>query len=127
MRATLRQLGQTPATRRIAVLGSMKELGDFAPAMHDALLEPLAQAKIDHAILVGDEMKTLARTLAQEVGKAAAGTLGNGMTFAHCDGPAQAIAAVEEYGLASGDAILVKGSNSVGLGRLVDHWTARQG
>ncbi len=60
MRATLRQLGQTPATRRIAVLGSMKELGDFGPAMHAALTEPLAEAKIDHAILVGEEMVALA-------------------------------------------------------------------
>ena len=35
------------------MLGSMKELGDFAPAMHAALAEPLAEAEIDHAILVG--------------------------------------------------------------------------
>ncbi|WP_379547785.1 UDP-N-acetylmuramoyl-tripeptide--D-alanyl-D-alanine ligase [Qipengyuania sp. DSG2-2] len=122
MRATLRQLGQTPATRRIAVLGAMKELGDFAPAMHSALIEPLTEAAIDHVILVGEEMESLA----QDLGKAGAGTLGNTMSFAHCQGPAEAIAAVEEYGLAAGDALLVKGSNSVGLGRLVDHWTARQ-
>ncbi len=122
MRATLRQLGQTPATRRIAVLGAMKELGDFAPAMHSALIEPLTEAAIDHVILVGEEMESLA----QDLGKAGAGTLGNTMSFAHCQGPAEAIAAVEEYGFAAGDALLVKGSNSVGLGRLVDHWTARQ-
>ena len=121
MRATLRQLGQTPASRRIAVLGSMKELGDFSAAYHAQLAEPLAEAKVDHAVLVGDEMRALARDL----GKGAGGALAGGLTFAHCDGPAEAIAALEEFGIAAGDAILVKGSNSVGLGRLVTHFAAR--
>ncbi|MEL7219442.1 MAG: UDP-N-acetylmuramoyl-tripeptide--D-alanyl-D-alanine ligase, partial [Pseudomonadota bacterium] len=40
MRATLKQLGQTPAHRRIAVLGSMKELGDFSAKFHRQLSEP---------------------------------------------------------------------------------------
>ena len=123
MRATLRQLGQTPATRRIAVLGSMKELGDFAEGFHAQLAEPLAEAGVDHAVLVGAEMRALARTL----GKGAGGALAGGLTFAHCDGPAEAIAALEEFGLVGGDAILVKGSNSVGLGRLVHHFTGRDG
>jgi UDP-N-acetylmuramoyl-tripeptide--D-alanyl-D-alanine ligase len=121
MRATLRQLGQTPASRRIAVLGSMKELGDFSAAYHAQLAEPLAEAKVDHAVLVGDEMRALARDL----GKGAGGALAGGLTFAHCDGPAEAIAALEEFGIAAGDAILVKGSNSIGLGRLVTHFAAR--
>ena len=37
----------------------------------------------------------------------------------------EAIAALEEYGLAGGDAVLVKGSNSIGLGRLVTHLVDR--
>jgi UDP-N-acetylmuramoyl-tripeptide--D-alanyl-D-alanine ligase len=47
------------------------------------------------------------------------------MTFAHCQSPGEAIAALEEFGLAGGDAVLVKGSNSVGLGRLVAHFVDR--
>lgn len=121
MRATLRQLGHTPATRRIAVLGSMKELGDFAPGFHEQLVEPLVEAHVDYAVLVGDEMLALARHL----GKAGEAMLGKGLSFAHCHGPAEAIAALQEFGLAAGDAILVKGSNSVGLGKLVDHFTSR--
>ncbi|WP_041684969.1 UDP-N-acetylmuramoyl-tripeptide--D-alanyl-D-alanine ligase [Erythrobacter litoralis] len=121
MRATLRQLGQTPATRRIAVLGSMKELGDFGPEFHRQLAEPMGEADLDYAVLVGDEMLALARHL----GKAGSGTLGKTPAFAHCDGPAEAIAALQEYGLTAGDAILVKGSNSIGLGKLVDHFTRR--
>ena len=119
MRATLKALSQTPAKRRIAVLGSMKELGDFADRFHRQLAEPLAEAGVTHAILVGDEM----RALADELGKAAAAALGKGATFAHCQGPADAITMLGQFGLADGDAVLVKGSNSVGLGRLVSHFT----
>ena len=56
MRATLKALGQTPALRRVAVLGSMKELGDFAPDFHRQLVEPLTKEGIDHAILVGEQI-----------------------------------------------------------------------
>ena len=123
MRATLAQLGATPASRRIAVLGSMKELGDFAPSFHAQLAEPLAEARVDYAILVGDEMLALAR----ELGKPAHMALGNGIAYAHCQNPGEAIAALEEFGLTGGDAVLVKGSNSVGLARLVSHFVAREG
>ncbi|MCK0129017.1 UDP-N-acetylmuramoyl-tripeptide--D-alanyl-D-alanine ligase [Erythrobacter sp. F6033] len=119
MRATLRAIGQTPAHRRVAVLGSMMELGDFGPKFHRQLVEPISEAKIDHVILVGDEM----RALAGQLGKAPAGPLGFVPSFAHCEGPAEAILALEEFGLTHGDAVLVKGSNSVGLGRLVTHFT----
>jgi UDP-N-acetylmuramoyl-tripeptide--D-alanyl-D-alanine ligase len=123
MRATLAQLGHTPASRRIAVLGSMKELGDFAPAFHAQLAEPLSEANVDFAILVGAEMAALVR----ELGKAGHNPLGKLLGFAHCEGPGEAIAALEEFGLAGGDAVLVKGSNSVGLARVVAHFAAREG
>jgi UDP-N-acetylmuramoyl-tripeptide--D-alanyl-D-alanine ligase len=123
MRATLAQLGATPASRRIAVLGSMKELGDFAPAFHAQLAEPLEAARVDYAVLVGEEMASLAR----ELGKPAKNALGIPLAFAHCRNPGEAIAALEEFGLAGGDAVLVKGSNSVGLGRVVAHFAGREG
>ncbi len=122
MRATLAQLGATPATRRIAVLGAMKELGDFAPAFHAALGEPLLAAHVDYAVLVGDEM----RALAEELGKSGASALGNAIPFAHCEHADQALAALAELGLRHGDAVLVKGSNSVGLGRVVAALTEGQ-
>ncbi len=119
MRATLRSLGQTPAHRRVAVLGAMKELGDFSERFHAQLAEPLIEAQIDHVILVGDEM----RPLEGELGKLRETSLGKGLSFAHCDSPDEAIAALTQYSLTHGDAVLVKGSNSVGLGRLVTHFT----
>ena len=119
MRATLAQLGQTPSTRRIAVLGAMKELGDFGPGFHAQLAEPLLAADIDYVVLVGDEMRPLAR----ELGKATSQSLGNPIRYAHCLTADEAIGLLEDFGIVAGDAVLVKGSNSVGLGRLVEHFT----
>jgi UDP-N-acetylmuramoyl-tripeptide--D-alanyl-D-alanine ligase len=120
MRATLAQLGQTPAQRRIAVLGAMKELGEHGPAFHAGLIEPITRAQIDHVILVGDEMGPLA----DELGKSRGSALGKTPSFAHCGTAEQALAALAEFSLKAGDAVLVKGSNSVGLGALVAALTA---
>ena len=122
MRATLAQLAASPAQRRIAVLGAMKELGDFSPAFHAALAEPIAEAGVDRAILVGDEMAALA----DELGKARGSALGKPGGFAHCGNPTDALAALRDLGLRGGDAILVKGSNSVGLGAVVAALTAQE-
>jgi len=119
MRATLAQLGQTPSGRRIAVLGSMKELGDFGPQFHAALAEPVLAADVDYALLVGDEMAALA----QELGKPQSPVLGKPFAWAHCQTADEAIGLLEDFGVVAGDAVLIKGSNSVGLGRLVDHFT----
>jgi UDP-N-acetylmuramoyl-tripeptide--D-alanyl-D-alanine ligase len=123
MRATLAQLGKTPARRHVAVLGAMKELGEQGPAFHAALAQPLAEARVDFAILVGDEMSALA----DELGKSGGGALGNAFRFAHCQNPAEARQALADFGVESGDAILVKGSNSVGLGALVKALAAKEG
>jgi len=115
MRATLAQLGVTHAARRIAVLGAMKELGEHGPAYHVALAEPIAASGADFVVLVGAEMQALA----DEMGKDAASALGKGIRFAHCGTAAEALKALGAFGLAGGDAVLVKGSNSVGLGAVV--------
>ena len=115
MRATLAALAQAPVSRRIAVLGAMKELGDFASGLHAGLAGPIAEARVDYAILIGDEMAALA----DELGKSGANTLGTRPGFAHCGTVDEALKLLGEHGIAAGDAILVKGSNSVGLGALV--------
>lgn len=115
MKATLAELGKTVAARRIAVLGAMKELGDHGPAFHADLAVPLRDAEVDHVVLVGDEMLPLA----QELGKSATTALGKAMSFAHCRTAGEALAALAELGLRADDAVLIKGSNSVGLGAVV--------
>lgn len=108
MAATLAVLGAEKVEgRRIAVLGTMRELGDHSAQEHEALAAPIAAAEVDCAILVGDEMDPLARALPA------------GIEQRQVADTAAAIAALRSQ-IRPGDAILVKGSNSVGLSRLVE-------
>jgi UDP-N-acetylmuramoyl-tripeptide--D-alanyl-D-alanine ligase len=108
MASTLATFGQERiAGRRIAVLGAMRELGGETEAFHAALAAPIEAAKVDYAILVGDEMESLAKAL------------GTRVELAHV-GDAAAAAGLVRKAIGPGDAILVKGSNSVGLAALVE-------
>ena len=110
MAATLKQLGREQAQRRIAILGGMRELGDRSRELHAGLVEPLAAGQVDYAILVGDEMKPLAEALK--------GAGGCEVTFDHVADTAAATDLIQPQ-IQAGDAILVKGSNGIGLSRLV--------
>jgi UDP-N-acetylmuramoyl-tripeptide--D-alanyl-D-alanine ligase len=107
MVATLAVLGREKATRRIAVLGEMRELGSESERLHAAIAEPLLAANVDFALLVGPGMAALASALE---GKA---------EFRHVPDAAAARDLIETV-IAPGDAILVKGSNGIGLSALVD-------
>jgi UDP-N-acetylmuramoyl-tripeptide--D-alanyl-D-alanine ligase len=108
MAATLRTFGAVKIVgRRIAVLGAMRELGTESEAFHADLAGPLETACVDYAILVGEEMGALAKALGQKV------------KIAHVGSTAEAIELVRRE-LRAGDAVLVKGSNSIGLAALVE-------
>ncbi|MEC3910500.1 UDP-N-acetylmuramoyl-tripeptide--D-alanyl-D-alanine ligase [Sphingobium sp. CR2-8] len=106
MTATLTQLGREKADRRIAILGGMRELGDRSVELHAGLAEPLGAGRVDYAILVGAEMAPLADAL------------GSAIPHVHVADTAAAIPLIQTE-MRAGDAILVKGSNGVGLSRLV--------
>lgn len=106
MAATLTQLGEENGRRRIAILGAMKELGAQSAAMHAGLADPVLAADVDQLLLVGEEMTPLAKALKGRVDVELAATA------------TEAIARVATM-LKDGDVVLVKGSNSVGLSRLV--------
>jgi UDP-N-acetylmuramoyl-tripeptide--D-alanyl-D-alanine ligase len=110
MAATLKQLGREQAGRRIAVLGGMRELGDRSRELHAGLVDPLTAGQVDYAILVGEEMQPLAEALAQKQ----AGVI----AFDHVSDAARATDLIQTE-MRAGDAILVKGSNGIGLSRLV--------
>ncbi|UUL82792.1 UDP-N-acetylmuramoyl-tripeptide--D-alanyl-D-alanine ligase [Sphingomonas qomolangmaensis] len=112
MRATLAVLAASPG-RRIAVLGEMRELGDNSPSYHSGLAEPVEAAGVAQAILVGEQMRPLAQALAGRV------------DFVHVADAAAARAALEAV-LAPGDAVLIKGSNALGLSAVVRALTERR-
>jgi UDP-N-acetylmuramoyl-tripeptide--D-alanyl-D-alanine ligase len=111
MAATIAQLGRETAVRRVVILGSMRELGEGSDGFHAALAEHLEQARVDRAILVGPEMRALAQALAAKALEAR-------IDFTHEPDVAQALAKIEGD-IHPGDAILIKGSNAVGLSRIV--------
>ena len=106
MAATLAVLGATPATRRIAVLGEMRELGAESEALHGGLADPVRQAGVDYALLVGPAMAPLAKALE------------GSCETRHVADAAAALAILTEM-LTDGDTILIKGSNAVGLSQIV--------
>jgi UDP-N-acetylmuramoyl-tripeptide--D-alanyl-D-alanine ligase len=106
MAATLDVLGKTQATRRIAVLGAMRELGPASDALHEGLVEPICAAGVDYALLVGSGMEPLARALEGRV------------ESAHWPDASSAGESLRKL-LRPGDAVLIKGSNAIGLGRVV--------
>jgi UDP-N-acetylmuramoyl-tripeptide--D-alanyl-D-alanine ligase len=108
MAATLKTFGALSVSgRRIAVLGAMRELGECSEGFHAALAGPVEAAGTDIAILVGDDMEALAKALGAKV------------KMAHVPDAAAAIELARREARA-GDAILVKGSNSIGLAALVE-------
>jgi len=109
MAAALAVLRDAPARRRLAILGAMRELGGETAALHAGLAAPIAEAGIAELALVGPEMAALKVDGAAMLPDAAAAS-----------DWARAM-------LRAGDVLLVKGSNSVGLGRVVSDLRAMQG
>lgn len=106
MAATISQLGTESADRKVAILGSMKELGAGGEAYHAGLAAPLVAAGVQFALLVGDEMAPLAKALEGRI------------DFEHVPAHSAATARLKDV-IRPGDAVLVKGSNSVGLSHVV--------
>ena len=60
MKAALEVMGKTKATRKIAVLGNMLELGEYTKEMHEKVGEEVVKNKIDILITVGEYAKEIA-------------------------------------------------------------------
>jgi UDP-N-acetylmuramoyl-tripeptide--D-alanyl-D-alanine ligase len=108
MAATLKALGEErDVERRIAVLGPMRELGGHADDLHAGLAPAVTEARVDHLILVGDDMRPLEHALRGAVAVERA---------ANVEEATELLARL----LRPGDAVLVKASNSIGLAKLVE-------
>jgi len=106
MRVTLAVLGEEAATRKIAVLGEMRELGDKSDDYHAALAGPVRDAGVQLVILVGEKIQPLADALEGQV------------EIVHVPDAAAARDRLMAT-LEAGDAVLIKGSNGVGLAAVV--------
>jgi len=104
MRAALEHLAETPAERRIAVLGGMGELGDQEASFHRQIGAQADALDIDVLVTVGE----LALGYSEDFG---------GESYS-VGTPEEAAAILEEIAT-SGDRVLVKGSRSVGLERVL--------
>ena len=98
--------------KRIAVLGAMKELGEHAPDAHRFILESALQSDFDAVLLLG-----------QEFAPAALASDDERLTYCSSfEELVQALCAVTT----SGDLVLIKGSRSFELERLVPYITTKE-
>jgi UDP-N-acetylmuramoyl-tripeptide--D-alanyl-D-alanine ligase len=104
MRAALEHLAASPAERRIAVLGTMAELGAGAAGYHREIGALAAESGVDLLVTVGAEALPYAEGFGGETQSVAT--------------PEEAGALLEDVARA-GDRVLVKGSRSVGLERVL--------
>ena len=96
MRAALAVLGSQQGGRRIAVLGDMRELGDFGPALHEGLL-PDVVGNADLVFCCGPLMRRLYDALPA------------GLRGAHTE-TSEELAPLVRKAVQAGDIVLVKGS-----------------
>ncbi|NDJ18693.1 UDP-N-acetylmuramoyl-tripeptide--D-alanyl-D-alanine ligase [Myxacorys almedinensis] len=108
MLASLKLLAQTPGNRKVAVLGTMKELGSWAVAYHRQVGEQVKALGLDELLILADEAE--AEALAQ-----GALPLASECFVSHGDVIDRLSVMVKP-----GDRILFKASRSVGLDRVVE-------
>jgi UDP-N-acetylmuramoyl-tripeptide--D-alanyl-D-alanine ligase len=108
MLASLKLLGQTPGKRRIAVLGTMKELGDYSVPFHRQVGEGAVAEGVDELLILADP----AEAAAMADGASAIAT----QQFEHHD----AVIRYLRETMQPGDRILFKASRAVGLDRVVE-------
>ena len=104
MRAALKHLAETPADRRVALLGTMAELGEGSAEFHREIGLEAGELGIDVLITVGDAALPYADRF-------------DGESYATGE-PEEAGALLSEIAL-PGDRVLIKGSRSVGLERVL--------
>lgn len=110
MIAALHLLKQTPGARKIAVLGTMKELGEYAPQLHRQVGETVKALNLDMLLILADEDVT--KTMAEGSIDIPTEIFSN-----HKD-----LLKYLNSMVTKGDRILFKASNSVGLSKVVDEF-----
>ena len=109
MKAALEVVNNTSAQRKIAILGDMLELGEYAKELHEKVGEEVVKNKIDILITIGENAKNIAN-------KAKELKMENVQSFNNID---EAIKNIKEI-IKSGDLILLKASNSMNFSKILN-------
>ncbi|MEE2661471.1 MAG: UDP-N-acetylmuramoyl-tripeptide--D-alanyl-D-alanine ligase [Pseudomonadota bacterium] len=109
MKAALETLGkiQPEGGQRVAVLGDMLELGETSRSAHLGLIEHIKKYVIDTVLLAGPEVKPLAEIL-------------DSSCFAGHTNTAENLLPNVVKALNAGDVVLVKASNAMQMGKIVN-------
>ncbi|AFZ42788.1 UDP-N-acetylmuramoyl-tripeptide--D-alanyl-D-alanine ligase [Halothece sp. PCC 7418] len=108
MMAALQLLKDTPGNRHIAVLGTMKELGEQSEALHRQVGEMVAKLALDHLLVLVDEPETEAIVT------------GAKSVPSECFQDKTALVERLKEIITPRDRVLFKASNSVGLNEVLD-------
>jgi UDP-N-acetylmuramoyl-tripeptide--D-alanyl-D-alanine ligase len=108
MVAALQLLADQPGRRRIAVLGTMKELGDRSAALHRQIGETVAALGLDQLLILADPLE------------AAALAAGSGAVPSEQFASHDELATYLKSHVQAGDRILFKASRSVAMDKVVD-------
>ena len=108
MLAAIQMLKDTPGKRHVAVLGTMKELGEYAPQLHRQVGEKARALNLDLLLVLADENVT------QEIVEGAVGIA------SECFSDRETLTNKLKQIMQPGDRILCKASNSVGLSKVVE-------
>lgn len=112
MKPAIEYLHKTDGKRKIAVLGDMLELGEYSKELHEKVGEVVAQNKIDKLIAVGELSKNIANK-AMELGM-------KKKNIIECKNTEVAIEKLKEI-LQTGDVILLKASNAMNFGKILEN------
>jgi UDP-N-acetylmuramoyl-tripeptide--D-alanyl-D-alanine ligase len=118
-RRALDVLASASATRRIAVLGEMLELGDHSTRLHEGVGRAAAETGIDKLVAVGGGAAEALAKAAIAAGMAPADV----RYFRTSDEAAGQVVAMVQ----AGDVVLVKGSRGVKTDRVVERLKAERG
>jgi UDP-N-acetylmuramoyl-tripeptide--D-alanyl-D-alanine ligase len=110
MRVALETLGALPAKRKIAVLGDMLEIGKYTPEAHE-MVGRMASESADVLFTVGARAKFIAEAAHKKGMKRTA--------IFSFDTAEEACKPIQDF-IKKGDLILVKGSYSIHLNKVVD-------
>lgn len=108
MRASLSVLSQIKSSRKIAVLGSMLELGEMSQMLHEKVAEFAYETEMDKLFCYGDECRFTAQRAAAL-----------GIDVEYINDKKLLAAALREY-LRPQDAVLFKGSRGMKLEEVID-------